>query len=227
MKMPSFRGQSVDALGHAARQHAWESCLEYCFRSLYQLPRAVQTSLAGETLSSYLTVFEVHWPQISWPRRLLNDPSSWLTAHDRALPDHPSALGPADASFIEGLDGLLLAHSFGTEDFFGIAASCAFAIGRGIQALANAVWESTDPEGVQIWKAVSLSQDPALSAQLAGHSPQDHALVNKEMEQRWLSVTDWLRASGIQNYSDPVQETLERDLLRWRDREMVLPPPPR
>jgi hypothetical protein len=225
--MPSLRAQSVDALVHAARQHAWESCLESCFRSLYQLPREVQISLAGATLSTYLVVFEDHWPQVSWPRRLLNDPSSWLTAHDRALPEHPSVVGPADASFFEGLDGLLLAHSFATGDFFGIAASCAFAIGRGIQAHANAVWESEDPEGVQIWKALSLSLDPALLPQPAGHSPQDHAIVNKEIEQRWLGVTDWLRARGIQNYPDPVQDMLERDLVRWRDREMLLPPPPR
>lgn len=225
--MPSLRDQSLDALAHAARQHAWEACLECCFRSLYQLPREVQIKLAGATLSTYLTMFENHWRHINWPRRLLNDISSWLTAHDRALPDDPSAMGPADAAFFEGLDGLLLAHSFGTEDFFGITASCAFAIGRGIQAHANAVWESEDPEGVQSWKALSTSQDPASLAPPAGHSPQDNALVSRDMEQRWLSVTDWLRAGGIHNYSDPVQHMLERDLLRWRDREMVLPPTPR
>jgi len=224
--MPSLRDQSLEALGLAAGQHAWERCLESCFRSLYQLPRDVQTELAVTTLSTYLMVFENHWPQTSWARRLLDDPSRWLTAHDRALPDHPSAVGPADASFFEGLDGLLLAHSLGTQDFFGISASCTFAIARGIQAHANAVWESEDPEGVRVWSVLSQSQDPAVVAQPAGHFPQDHPLVNKQMEQRWLSVTDWLRARGIQNYSDPAVDDLERDLLRWRDREMDLPPPP-
>ena len=228
--MPSLRDQALDALARAAHDHVWSSCLESCFRALYQLPRELQIELACGTLSTYLAVFESRWPKVEWPRQVLTDTPSWLSAHGRAVPDDPGAVGPADAAFFQGLDGLLLAHGFQSGDSFGITASCVFTIGKGIQAQSNAMWESGDPEGVRAWQALSSSRDgPSLEqawAKLAGHSAADNVPATEVMEQGWRRVTDWLRARVIHQYSDPEPDALEKDLLQWKGREMTLPMPP-
>jgi hypothetical protein len=230
MKMPSLREQALDALAHAAQNRAWHSCLESCFRAFYQLPCEVQIELARLTLSAYLAEFQNRWPNVHWPLQVLTDTPSWLATHGRALPDHPSVVGPADAAFFQGLDGLLLAHTFHSRDFFGVTASCVFAIGKGIEAQADAMWEAGDPEGVRAWQALSSSQDEGsleqAYAKLAGHSVADNASAIEVMAQGWRSVADWLRSRRIQQYPDSIPDALEKDLLRWKDREMTLPAPP-
>jgi hypothetical protein len=227
MERPSQREQALNALELAIQDHTWEACLEGCFRALYQAPRELQIEFARVTLSEFLPTFEQRWPGIVWPRQLLSDTPGWLIAHRRTLPDDPVVVGPADAAFFQGLDGLLLAYDLEHEDFLGITASCVFAAGRGIQAQTNTAWESDDPEGVRKWQALSSSiSETALEdilEGLRGHTAEDSASAIETFKRQWHNAVNWLRAKGILKYPDPVQESLEKDFLRWKDREMTLP----
>ncbi|MBD2499560.1 hypothetical protein [Anabaena azotica] len=191
-----------------------DTCMNNCFRVLYGLPKDLQLELAYFMMSRYLPIFEKKHPEITVPRQIISDISTYFQTYGRGV-NMPSVKSfTAEVSYEFSCDGVLLAYSH-PNDLFTVTSSCTCAIERVINARRTNVWEADDPEAWEMTqKREYVPQERIPTFNAAGY-----AVFARE----WEEVVTWLKQKEIWNYPDEVNlDLLERQLEYWIDNMYVL-----
>lgn len=207
----------INKLEQAVMEQAWQLCAESCFRILYGMPEDPQRALVTFIMHRYIPIFRTHWPITTWPEQILDQPEQWVAQHDRALPEEPDSVNPADASFLFAFDALLngLQHK---SDRAILTSSYVAAINATIHARGTNVWIADDPEAVALWKAQGY---------FPGRSVTENMAALAVFAREWRVVIDWIaeeQHTKLLSTGDP-KET-ERALSLWKDHELSLILPP-
>src|SRR3954447_12528796 len=109
----------------AARR--WNACPALLYRIMYGLPPSVLLPIAAEQIARMVPVFEKRWPNVTWPRQIVENTNRWIAQFGRSIPDSPERDSVAEARFVFSLDALLLGSSY-PEDTSVLTSSCACAI---------------------------------------------------------------------------------------------------
>jgi hypothetical protein len=203
----------INGLEQAVMTHAWQRCIEGCFRVLYGMPEVAQRTLVASMMRRYVPIFHMHWPTITWPEEILDQPELWVAQHDRALPQEPASANSADASFLFAFDALLngLQHR---ADRTVLTSSYVAAVNAAINARGINVWMADDPEAVVLWETQGYFPGRSVTENLAAI-----AVIARE----WQIVIDWIaeeQHSQLFVTGDPNQT--EQALNRWKDHELSL-----
>jgi hypothetical protein len=222
------RKQLLTDLTQAIAAHSREHCLQLCFKILYGLPAEIQIELACFVVRRYLPIFETHWPDVAWPRQLLNNPEQGFEEIGWEIPVEPQEVGPADATFLSSIDGLQLACS-SQADPGRLASSCTYAIDTGIQARANNVWMADDPPAVSMWSQLASANDmddmEQLLKEFEGRSVTRNVASLAVRTREWKLVAEWLSAKEIWTHPDSTDtKQKEQYLTEWKTREFLLMP---
>ena len=226
--MPS-RSQLIDDLARCITAHEWPDCTDLCFMALFGLPSELHIDIARLIMSRYVPVLEAHWPGVPWPRRLVNDPETWLERSGRSVPDDPVLVLPGDATFLFAVDGLLLAGS-NPADHLVLTSSCVYAIDKSIHAQMQNVWVADDPEAAAIWRRIASAgdQDDDLGEALrefVGRGPEDNAAAAAVREREWHRLVEILTTRRVWDYPEPGHAEVESALNQWKARECSLMTP--
>jgi len=206
------RKELLQLLAQQIAEHNWTGCAESYFRITYGLPAQLQIALACLAGKSYLPIFQHKWPDITWPRQLLDDVEQWVRQFDIQRPDEPEDADPADAAFLFSFDALLLASSHPTAPLI-VTSSCACAIMSVINARQSNVWIADDPEAVEMWKTYQYSP---------GRSVVENVAAIAVAEREWEKVVSWLEERQVSSIPDETDvDEIEKGLARWQENEML------
>ena len=222
------RRESLNALDACRAANLWKECNEQCFRTIYELPRAMQMGFAKFALQSYVQDLQSRKPEITWPSRSLVDPADWIATYGRTIPGEPMDSHPADAVFLNAVDGLFFGVACPDSQPGLVTTGFVYSAVNAIEAKAIDAWATADPEAAHLWQSISSGiEGAALEEALqrfAGRSYQEMPSTAVFRDREWHSLIDWLRQESIDTYP-PVEniEEMERALQEWKDREMLLP----
>ena len=221
----SSRADALHRLEHAIQYGYWRNCSESLYRLIYGTPGAAQLGIATVAMRSYLPVFERRWPDVRWPRTIIENPSAWVAAHDREVPDEPQVTHPADSVFMFGFDAILLAAAYPQLDDV-ITAASVCAARQGIEACASNAWADADPEAVAISKEMQEASDTPefgrLVKEFSTRNPAVSSVANAMRSREWPRLLERIKAANFSTYPDPPAERLEADLAVWKEKEMLL-----
>jgi hypothetical protein len=209
----------TNELEQAVMEQAWQRSAESCFRILYGMPEDPQRALVIFIMRRYVPIFRTHWPIITWPEQILDQPEQWVAQHDRALPEEPDSVNPADASFLFAFDALLngLQHR---ADCTILTSSYIAAVKATIHARGTNVWMADDPEAVVLWETQGY---------FPGRSVTENLAALAVIEREWRVVIDWIaEEQHTQLFSTGDPNEAEQALSRWKDHEfsLIIPPKP-
>lgn len=207
------RTKLTEQFSRAIKERSWENCTEVCFKILYGLPSELQLELSCFIIRRYLSVFESKWPDIKWPRKILDDVGQWVTKRGRQVPEEPDNFDPADAVFAFCFDALLLSYYYRMNQAT-LTTSCVCAIVSAINAQKTNVWIIDDPEGVRMWEKQGY---------FPGRSVVENKAAIEMTEKEWTRVDEWIKEKKVTAYPDISDvEKMEKVLMRWKEFEMGL-----
>jgi hypothetical protein len=216
------RASALAALLRAALADGAGAAREAAFRVLYGLPAGDAPALAAAALCRALPAFEAEHPGVAWPRELLDDPAAWVGRRGRAAGEEPEGAGPAAAAFLLGVDALLAAAAH-PDHPAAVAAGAAAAAAQAAEALALAAWAAADPQAVALWRRAAGADDGAWGAldELAARGPQASQAAAAARGLAWIRFAADALDAGAAEAPPADPQALERELARWKDREMM------
>ncbi|MHC1727301.1 MAG: hypothetical protein AB9866_15060 [Syntrophobacteraceae bacterium] len=207
----------VESLTHAIEDDDWRSCSEHLFSLLFGLPANAQLELACLASKRYLQLFENRYPNLKWPRMMLNDLAAFVELHEGRTPLEPTNMLASDGAFTLGLTAIVIGClNMGIPSV--LTSACSFAVDSSINARMTNVWIADDPIAYQLWqKSELLDVERTALANVAAK-----AVGSRE----WRHVLDWIDTRKICSFPDHVNpEELSNSMQLWENngRLILLP----
>jgi hypothetical protein len=188
----------------AARR--WDACPALLYRIIYGVPPSVLLPMAAEQIARIVPVFEKRWPNVTWPREIVENTKEWIGHFGRSIPAFPERHSVAEARFVFSLDALLLGSSY-PEDPSVLTSSCACAIREVVGV------------GVQL-SAGESGFEEALIVECEGCGTGSLEFARGR---EWQTVLDAILVRNLQCGPDSeVPAQMKADLAAWEDHEELL-----
>jgi hypothetical protein len=207
------RRRLIDDIDNAIDIKNWDLCAEVCFRCIYGLPYRIQIDLCVYMMKRYLSIFEYNHKDVSSPREVIFNPEAWIDKYGNVFHDPDVNLTVSDNSFLYGIVSLLCAINYRKQDGL-LTSSCVCCILSAIHARGVNVWIADDPEGLEKWRAGTLS-------------PGETALENNAyvavVSREWRELVSLLLMKEIFSLPDDVNVSeMNKILDDWRRNEFLL-----
>ena len=222
------RTHTIEELENAIGREDWMAASDALFRALYAASSAIGLELARAALARSADHFSGELePDVA---TLLHDPPAWERARGLAVPDANAETSPAAASFMCGVDALLLAAHYNDRPGV-VARALATAIGAAIEAAAVRAWERDDPDALAMWRGLNDApcggqdrDEQALRALQTSSTrcPASNPAAQRERRRCWNDVVSEIHKTQL-SHEPPVSGRAARvsELHAWRADEYL------
>ncbi|MBT8348885.1 MAG: hypothetical protein HKP62_05520 [Sulfurovum sp.] len=207
------RRQEYDNLVKAIESEELEQCPYFCFKMLYGLSPELHFHLVYSKMNGYLSVLENRFPEVTWPRKLLDNPKGYVDKHGRQIPDSPEGLNIDDEMFLFCFHAIALAYTY-IDSYAIVSTSFVCALENSIRALGLNAWIEKKPIEHQAFMKTSDDNK---------RKYLDNAISIDVEKQEWQDVASWLKKKGLLEMPDDVDvEKMEAVLKYWENGEFSL-----